>query len=99
MKTTPRSCVVFRSLQAAAGMITAGESQTRRILGEIANVIQAEPLARLQYSVALDPASLEPLAKIQGDALITVGVKIGKVLVNDSLMVGKDLLKVGLASI
>jgi pantothenate synthetase len=67
-------------------MIAEGEIHAKKILKEIANLVGAEPEATLEYAVVADPVSLEPLSKIQGQALIAVGAKIGQTSLNDSLL-------------
>jgi pantoate--beta-alanine ligase len=83
------AAAIFRSLKAAEGAILAGETQTKKIVAEITRIITAEPLAQLEYAVVTDPVNLEPLAKIQGSALVAVGAKIGNTSLNDSLLIEK----------
>jgi pantoate--beta-alanine ligase len=82
--------VISRSLQAAKDLVTGGETQAKKIVKEITTVIGSEPQATLEYAVVADPESLETLAKIQGPALIAVGVKIGHTSLSDSLLVEKS---------
>jgi pantothenate synthetase len=43
----------------------------------------------LEYALVADPDNLEPLTRIQENALIAVGAKIGNTSLNDSLLVEK----------
>jgi pantoate--beta-alanine ligase len=81
--------VIPRSLQAAKNLVVGGESQAKKIIKEITSVIGSETQATLEYAVVADPENLEPLAKIQGPALIAVGARIGHTSLNDSLLVEK----------
>ncbi len=81
--------VLFAGLQAAEAAVAAGETRAKKIIAEITQVILTEPQAKLEYAVVADPVSLEPLARIQGSALIAVGVMIGGTSLNDSLLVEK----------
>jgi pantoate--beta-alanine ligase len=81
--------VIPRSLQAAKNLVVGGESQAKKIVKEITSVIGSETQATLEYAVVADPENLEPLAKIQGPALIAVGARIGLTSLNDSLLVEK----------
>lgn len=81
--------VIYRSLQAAEGMIAGGENQSKKIIREITEVIGKEPQATLEYAIVADPVNLEPLVKIQGPALIAVGARIGETSLNDSLLIEK----------
>ncbi len=78
--------VLYRSLQAAQGLIARGERQAKKLLGEITRVIGSEPIARLEYAFVADPQSLEPMSKLVGSVLIGVGVRIGETSLNDSLL-------------
>ncbi len=83
--------VIYRSLQAAEKMVAAGEVQSKKIIKEISGVVGGEPQATLEYAVVADPASLEPMAKIQGPALVAVGARIGNTSLNDSLLIEKPV--------
>lgn len=50
--------VISRSLRAGAAMITAGERDPAVIEAHMASIIEAEPLAELDYAVVVDPDSL-----------------------------------------
>jgi pantoate--beta-alanine ligase len=78
--------VIYRSLQAAESAVLAGESQAKKIVRQVTEVIQSEPLARLEYVIVANPDTLEPLGKVQDSALIGVGVRIGETSLNDSLL-------------
>jgi pantoate--beta-alanine ligase len=79
--------VLFRSLKAAEDAIAQGERQARKLIAEVARVIESEPMARPEYAFVADPVSLEPAHKIQGTVLIGVGARIGATTLNDSLLI------------
>ncbi len=81
--------IIHRALQAADAAVGAGETQSKRIVKEITSVIESEPGATLEYAVIADPETLEPLARIQGPALLAVGAKIGNTSLSDSLLLEK----------
>ena len=78
--------VIYRSLQAAQSAVLGGELQSKKIVKQITDVIQSEPLAKLEYAVVANPDTLEPLTKVQDSALIGVGARIGETSLNDSLL-------------
>ncbi len=78
--------VIYRSLQAAQGMIARGERQAKKLLNEITRMIGSETMAKLEYAFVADPQSLEPVSKLRGSVLIGVGAKIGDTSLNDSLL-------------
>ncbi len=81
--------VIHRSLESAQRIISDGESSAKKIIKEMTRIIENEPLARLEYAVVADPLTLEPMAKIQGSALIGIGAKIGETSLDDSLLIEK----------
>jgi len=81
------AAVIYRSLKAGEDAVAAGEVQSKKILKEVTQVMETEPLARLEYSVIANPETLEPVNKIEGKTLIAVGAVIGTTPLNDSLLV------------
>ncbi len=81
--------VIYRSLRTAETVVATGEIHSKKILGEIAKIVETEPQAKLEYAVIADPETLEPLPKIQRSALIGVGAMIGNTSLNDSILVEK----------
>jgi pantoate--beta-alanine ligase len=81
------AAVIYRGLKAAEDAIAAGEVQSKKILKEVTQVMETEPLAKLEYSVIANPETLEPVNKIEGKTLIAVGAVIGTTPLNDSLLV------------
>ncbi|MBI5328061.1 MAG: pantoate--beta-alanine ligase [Deltaproteobacteria bacterium] len=58
------------------------------ILQEMRNIIEAEPLAVVDYINVCDVNTLEDLDKIQDSALLALAVKIGKVRLIDNCILG-----------
>ncbi len=83
--------IIYRSLQAAEKAIVSGETQSKKIIKGITDVLAAGPQATLEYAVIADPINLEPLVKIQGPALIAVGARIGSTSLNDSLLIERPV--------
>jgi pantoate--beta-alanine ligase len=73
------------SLRWAERAIGAGERDAAKVIAGIRSVIEAEPLARVDYVEAVDPAGLEPLAGIRGDVLIALAVFIGPTRLIDNV--------------
>jgi pantoate--beta-alanine ligase len=51
-------------------------------------VLDAEPLARTDYVSVADPESLQELARIEGPALLSMAVFLGKTRLIDNLQIG-----------
>ena len=88
------AAVIYRSLVAAEQAIAGGESQSKKIVKVITGVFGSEPSVRLEYAVIVDPITLEPLPKVEGNALIGVGAMIGNTLLEDSVLV-ENAIKTG----
>src|SRR5689334_3079148 len=59
--------VLRRALEKARAMYNGGESDAGRLLAAIRAVVEAEPLARLDYVALTDTRRLEPVATISSD--------------------------------
>jgi len=79
-------CLV-ESLREANRLIEAGERDPRIIKSEMTRLIDAEPLASLDYIAIVDLENLDPLDRIKGEILITVAVFFGKVRLIDNMIV------------
>ena len=76
-----------RALAAAKQHIEAGEKQTSKILSSVRGIIEAEPLARVDYLELVDAATLLPLEKIDRPTLCAAAVWIGRTRLIDNLMI------------
>ena len=79
--------VLSRSLKAAASLLEAGVTDADTVLAKIRTVLEAEPLARIDYVQAVDADSMQPLEVIESPALIAIAVRIGKTRLIDNIRV------------
>lgn len=61
------AAVLHRSLRAGATMIGVGEGDAGAVAAHMAEIISAEPLARLGYAEVVDSTSLEPVETLARD--------------------------------
>lgn len=81
--------VLYRALTAARQAFDTGERLAPRLCEIMTEIIQAEPLARLQYVSCADPLSLlEIEGVITGRALLSMAVFVGKTRLIDNLVLG-----------
>jgi pantoate--beta-alanine ligase len=81
--------VLSRALLAAREAHQAGERDANRLRRLMTDSIQAEPLARLQYVSCADPDSLQEIeGLLDGPALLSMAVYVGKTRLIDNLIVG-----------
>jgi len=79
-------CLV-ESLREANRLIEAGERDPQIIKNEMTRLIDAEPLASLDYIAIVDLENLDPLDKIEKETLIAIAVFFGKVRLIDNMIV------------
>ena len=72
-------------LRWAERAVAAGERDAAKIVAGILAVLEAEPLARVDYVEAVDPETLEPLAQLRGDVLVVLAVFIGRTRLIDNV--------------
>lgn len=81
--------VLYRALTAARQAFAEGERHAPRLRQVMAEMIQAEPLARLQYVSCADPVTLlEVEGAIAGRALLSMAVYFGKTRLIDNTILG-----------
>lgn len=81
--------VLSRALRAAQADFASGERQAEALRQRMTEIIQAEPLARLQYVSCADPFSLQELdGPIASQALLSMAVYIGKTRLIDNTLLG-----------
>lgn len=82
--------VLYRALCAAQETYTNGERNAQELRRIMSETINREPLARLQYVSCANPDSLEELqGLIQGWALLSMAVFVGKTRLIDNMLLGE----------
>ncbi len=76
-----------KSLGEAQAMIEKGERGAKAILNKMIDVIGKEPLAKIDYIEIVDKENLNPLSRIEGEALIALAVFIGDVRLIDNTLI------------
>jgi pantoate--beta-alanine ligase len=82
--------ILWRSLNAAKAAYAGGERNAPALRQIALNMLQSEPLARVQYVSCADPETLQELdGLIEGKALLSMAVFIGKTRLIDNLLIGE----------
>ena len=79
------AAVLYRALRAAEGAIAAGErrgGEVRRLLRE---VLESEPLARIEYAEVVDADSFQPVETLSGRLVLPLAVRIGGTRLIDNI--------------
>ena len=82
----PAATVLFRALSAAQGAFEAGERNAGRLRLAVRAILNAEPLAHIDYISAADPETLAELEHIETGVLLSLAVRIGKVRLIDNFL-------------
>lgn len=80
--------VLFRALSAAKAAHASGERNADNLRQVMTETIQAEPLAKLQYVSCADYDTLEELQTVEGKALLSMAVYLGKTRLIDNFVIG-----------
>lgn len=80
--------VLFRSLSTAQELYEGGERNGGKIRAKMKQVIEAEPLAQMQYVSCADYDTLEELDEVNGKALLSMAVFLGKTRLIDNFVLG-----------
>ncbi len=80
------STVLSRALFAARDLFQKGETRSAALIACMQEIIQSEPLAKIQYLSCADPLSLQEIDTIQNQALLSMAVYFGKTRLIDNLL-------------
>jgi pantoate--beta-alanine ligase len=77
--------VVYRALQAGAAAILAGERDAAQVRDLLADIIEAEPLAELDYVAVVDADSLSVPEPLTGNLRLLAAVRFGRTRLIDNV--------------
>jgi len=80
--------VLWKALSLAQELWQDGERDAERLRREMTLLIDAEPLASIDYVSVADPDTLEELSQVKGSALVSMAVGIGRTRLLDNVMLG-----------
>lgn len=80
--------VLYEALTLAQEMWAKSVRDAETVRSRMRELIAAEPLARLDYVSVADPETLTELERIQGPALVSLAVRIGKTRLIDNVTLG-----------
>ncbi len=78
---------LHRSLVFAGERVRAGERDAKAIVEGMRQIIEREPLARVDYIACCHPETLEPFDRMEGTVLFALAVWIGKTRLIDNALV------------
>lgn len=69
--------------------VKGGERDAQKVVGAMTALIENEPLARIDYVLAVDGVSMEPVSQIRDGTLVAMAVYIGKTRLIDNFVAGE----------
>ncbi len=83
---------LYRSLKKAQELFAQGKRDARVIKEEVKKVIEAEPLATIDYVEVVDPDTFLPVEEVKEGTLVALAVKVGPARLIDNTQLGVDRL-------
>ena len=80
--------ILFKAVTLAKELWQGGEKDADRIRHEMTSLIQKEPLAKIDYVSIADAVTLEDLNVLDGPALASLAVRLGKARLIDNTLLG-----------
>jgi pantoate--beta-alanine ligase len=80
-----RALALSKALNAAADLAGSGECSTDVLIGAATAVLESHDV-EIDYVALVDPASLEPLARLTGEALLAIAARVGQVRLIDNIV-------------
>jgi pantoate--beta-alanine ligase len=84
-KERTAAAVLYKSLCLAGKMIADGEHDAESVKRTMFELIETEPIAKIEYISVADTVSLQELENIRSQALISLAVRIGKTRLIDNI--------------
>jgi pantoate--beta-alanine ligase len=79
------AAVLFKALGVGRAVLTAGARHSTEVESAMAAVVAAEPRARLDYAVVVDPITFESPALLTGELRLLIAADLGRVRLIDNL--------------
>ncbi len=79
--------ILHKGLTKGEELMRAGEKSAASVIKAITEIIESEPLAKIDYVEAVDFDNIEPIDTIEGTVLVAVAVYIGKTRLIDNVIV------------
>ena len=79
--------ILSKAVFAGQKMAEEGEKDANKIVAAMTEMIESEPLAKIDYVSAVDGVSMMPVDKIEGSVLVAMAVYIGKTRLIDNFIV------------
>ncbi len=79
--------ILYKSLCAGKELISNGERNSSVIKNKIREILETEPLAKVDYVEVVDNINIQPLETLKGEVLVAIAVYIGSTREIDNIIV------------
>ena len=86
-----KATILHKALEQGEKMVRDGETDVNKIVKTVRDIIESEPLAKVDYVEIVDWNELQKVDKIDGPILMAVAVYIGKVRLIDNFIVENSI--------
>ncbi|MBQ1801808.1 pantoate--beta-alanine ligase [Lachnobacterium bovis] len=86
-----KATILHKALEQGEKMVRDGETDANKIVKTVRDIIESEPLAKVDYVEIVDWNELQKVDKIDGPILMAVAVYIGKVRLIDNFIVENSI--------
>ena len=81
--------ILSKAVKLGEDMAKSGENDAEKIVSKMKELINTEPMARIDYVEAVDAISIQPVKKMDGAVLVAMAVYIGKTRLIDNFIFEK----------
>jgi len=81
------AAILYRALKLAEDRVRSGERDAAAVETAARDLIESEPLARIDYVAVVDPETLESVERITGPVVVALAVRIGETRLIDNMLI------------
>jgi pantoate--beta-alanine ligase len=93
------AAVLYRALDAVKTDYQNGERKAEALRAAMRDCLSSEPLAKMEYVSAADPDTLQELDRVDGNALFSMAVRIGKTRLIDNFLLRDGIWDTGVITV
>lgn len=84
-KERKAATILYEALKRAKEWVGEGEKDSSALVSKMRDLIEKEPLARIDYVAVVDPKTLEKVKEVRGEVLALLAVNIGETRLIDNI--------------
>jgi pantoate--beta-alanine ligase len=80
-----------QALKMAKQRYEQGERDAAKIIGNVKNDIESKPYTKIDYVQICDTTTMKDMARLEGECVIALAVRVGKTRLIDNYVFGEEL--------